>query len=680
MAKEHELYIKIAGKIDKSLKNATRAASGEVNSFSKNAQKALKNATIAAAATGTAAVAITAKLGKEVITAYAEYEQLVGGVETMFGDSSDKLMEYANNAYKTAGLSANAYMETVTSFSASLVQSLGGDTEKAVEYANLAITDMSDNANKMGTDISAIQNAYQGFAKQNYTMLDNLKLGYGGTKTEMQRLLSDAEKLSGMKFDLESYSDIVQAIHVVQENMGVAGTTALEAEKTISGSIGMLKASFDNLLVGFGNPQADMEPLVQNVVGSFETVLKNIVPVIENIISALPPAIGSMMGAVSDMLPTLVKTATELFQNVLLALVDMLPNIIPVAVDAIITVVNTLLDNAGQIIECAGELIVALAQGIAEALPELIPAAIDAIFTLIDYLLDNVDILIDAGMKLTQGLIVGIIKAVPKIIQYIPQLIKGIVNALKKGGTLLWESGKGLAEKLWGGVKSNIAQAISDVVSSFENAFPHLSSFLQGLCQSISSVWENIKSIFSNIIDFIKNIFSGNWSGAWENIVNIFGSVFGTLTNLAKAPINGVSSAINTVLEKVNGISINIPDWVPGVGGKSLGFNLPTIPMLAEGGIAKSATLAMVGEGNEPEAIMPLSKLVDLIKNMFGENITNNNVENQNESIVFAPVFNFYGGTSKEEAEEAGRISFAEFKRLYEQLRREERRKDFKPA
>ena len=264
---------------------------------SEEAGKKFDKVKTAATALGTAAAAATAalaaaaiKLGKEVISAYADYEQLVGGVETLFKDSSGKVMEYANDAYKTAGLSANEYMKTVTGFSASLISSLGGDTEKAAKYADMAITDMSDNANKMGSDMASIQDAYSGFAKQNYTMLDNLKLGYGGTKEEMQRLLEDAEKLSGVKYDISSYSDIVDAIHVVQTEMGITGTTAKEAEATISGSIGMLKSSFQNLITGLGDADADIDKLCDNVVNSFNSVVKNITPVVRNLAKTVPNA------------------------------------------------------------------------------------------------------------------------------------------------------------------------------------------------------------------------------------------------------------------------------------------------------------------------------------------------------------------------------------------------------
>ena len=248
-------------------------------------------AAVAVAAATTAAVA----LGKASLEGYAEYEQLIGGVETLFKDSAGTVQEYAANAYKTAGLSANEYMETVTSFSASLLQSLGGDTEKAAQYADKAITDMSDNANKMGSSMESIQTAYQGFAKQNYTMLDNLKLGYGGTKSEMERLILDAEKLdSSFKASRDtngdlamSYSDIVDAIHIVQTDMGITGTTAKEASTTIQGSLQSAKAAWSNLVVGIADENANLEELVNNFVESVVTAGQNILPRIEIILQGM---------------------------------------------------------------------------------------------------------------------------------------------------------------------------------------------------------------------------------------------------------------------------------------------------------------------------------------------------------------------------------------------------------
>lgn len=336
----------------------------------------LKGVGVAMGAVVTVAAATAVKLGKEVVNAYADYEQLVGGVDTLFKGSSQKLQSYASNAYKTAGLSANDYMETVTGFSASLIQSLGGDTDKSVKYADMAITDMADNANKMGTDMSLIQNAYQGFAKQNYTMLDNLKLGYGGTKEEMQRLLSNAEKISGIKYDISSYADVVDAIHVMQESMDIAGTTAKEAEGTISGSVNALKSSVTNLVVGFGDANADLGELCENVVTAFQTVLENISPIVENLISALPTVITTLLESAGEMLPTVLETLAELFAQVLEGLLQLLPQLIPVAVSALLTITNAIVENLPLLIESATLLVATLVQGLADALPTLIPTAV----------------------------------------------------------------------------------------------------------------------------------------------------------------------------------------------------------------------------------------------------------------------------------------------------------------
>ena len=306
-----ELFIKI-GVDDQASKKLSTLSSKLGNGL----KTAAKIGTAAVAAAGTAIVAI----GKQAIDQYAEYEQLVGGVETLFKQSADTVMGYAENAYKTAGLSANEYMNTVTSFSASLLQSLGGDTEAAVKYADMAITDMSDNANKMGTSMEMIQNAYQGFSKQNYTMLDNLKLGYGGTKEEMQRLLEDAEKLSGIEYDISSYADIVDAIHVVQTEMGITGTTAKEASTTIQGSINSAKAAWQNWLTALGDSNADIQGKTDELVSAIGTAAENILPVIGQVLSsigqvlatALPELLSQTVSFVISNLPQIVILGVQL--------------------------------------------------------------------------------------------------------------------------------------------------------------------------------------------------------------------------------------------------------------------------------------------------------------------------------------------------------------------------------
>ena len=266
-------------------------------------------------------------VGKQALNSYADYEQLVGGVETLFKDNAETVKNYANNAYKTAGLSANDYMETVTSFSASLLQSLNGDTAKSAQVADMAITDMSDNANKMGTDMSMIQNAYQGFAKQNYTMLDNLKLGYGGTKSEMERLLKDAQKISGIKYDISNLNDVYQAIHVIQGELGITGTTAKEASTTIQGSVSAMKSAWQNMLTGIADDNADFNGLMNNLADSIVTAGKNILPRVEVIIDGVIELILSSTEMIIENLPAIMETGSNIVIGLAQGIQEMIPEL-----------------------------------------------------------------------------------------------------------------------------------------------------------------------------------------------------------------------------------------------------------------------------------------------------------------------------------------------------------------
>lgn len=483
---------------------------------SEEAGKKFDKVKTAATALGTAAAAATAalaaaaiKLGKEVISAYADYEQLVGGVETLFKDSSGKVMEYANDAYKTAGLSANEYMETVTGFSASLISSLGGDTEKAAEYANMAITDMSDNANKMGSDMASIQNAYSGFAKQNYTMLDNLKLGYGGTKEEMQRLLEDAEKLSGVKYDISSYSDIIDAIHVIQTEMDITGTTAKEAEATISGSIGMLKSSFQNLITGLGDADADIDKLCDNVVNSFNSVVKNITPVVRNLAKTVPNALEGILDAIAPLLPELLEMGVGLFEALLSGFTSELPELMNTAASLVTTLVQGIIEALPLVVEAAAQFITTLVQGIAEALPTLIPAAVEMVTTIVSTLIENIPLLIDAALQLIQGLAEGVLEAIPVLLEAMPQIITGIVSALGEGVSQVAEVGANLVRGLWQGIQS-LAGWLWDKVSGW-----------------ISSIWDGITDFFG--------IHSPSTKMAWVSEMNVEGAVVGIEKNKSKA-------------------------------------------------------------------------------------------------------------------------------------------------
>lgn len=409
-------------------------------------------------------------LGKQSIQGFAEQEQLIGGVDTLFKESSAQVQQYANNAYKTAGMSANQYMETVTSFSASLLQSLGGDTKAAAEKADQAITDMSDNINKMGSDAQSVQNAYQGFAKANYTMLDNLKLGYGGTKEEMQRLLTDAEKISGIKYDISSYADIVDAIHVVQTEMGITGTTAKEAATTIDGSVNSMKSAWSNLITGMSNENLDLDKLVQNVIDSVNTFADNLIPRLQIM---LPRFVHGLTQLISNMIPY-VAPALELLLPPLIegigGLVSGIVQALPAAVEAISAVIPMLVEQLTillpQIISAGIEIIAALASGIGENLPTLIPAVVDAIITITEGLIDHIDLLIIAAGQLIAGLAQGLIEAIPRLIGRLPEIISAIVNGLLKGLAAIGMVGQQLVEGLWNGIK-NAGQWLYDKLSGW---------------------------------------------------------------------------------------------------------------------------------------------------------------------------------------------------------------------
>lgn len=311
---------------------------------------------VAAIGVGAATTAVAA-LTKSAVDGYADFEQLTGGVETLFKSSADTVMGYAENAHKTAGLSANEYMETVTSFSASLLQSLGGDTQMAAEMADMAIIDMADNANKMGTDLSMIQNAYSGFAKQNFTMLDNLKLGYGGTQEEMKRLLADAQAISGIEYDISSYADVVEAIHVIQTEMGITGTTAKEASETIGGSVSAMKSAWQNLTVGFADENANIDELLDNFLASVGTVATNILPVVERIL-------GNVFQALADNGPELLQKGVELFMQIAAGALRAIPGIIKAIPEIVESIASGFKDSWPEILEIGKDIVRGLWEGI----------------------------------------------------------------------------------------------------------------------------------------------------------------------------------------------------------------------------------------------------------------------------------------------------------------------------
>ena len=456
-----------------------------------------------AVAIGAASAAIGA-VGAAAIKAYADYEQLVGGVDTLFKDSSKTIQKYADEAYKAAGMSANKYMETVTSFSASLLQSLGGDTAKSAEYANQAVIDMSDNANKMGTNIQSIQDAYQGFAKQNYTMLDNLKLGYGGTKEEMQRLLQDAEKLSGIKYDISSFADITQAIHVIQTEMGITGTTAEEAATTIQGSLGMVKASWENLMTGLADPNADLDSLMSNFADSISTFGENLIPVIAQIAEQLPGVIETLgthlingiPGVVNNMLPQIADMALQLITALSTSLSNNAPMIGDCAVNIFTTLIDAILQNLPIISQTGITLISTLAQGLAQAVPNLIPAIIKSLLAMVDTLLNNIDMMIDTAIELVMAFADGITAALPNLIEMMPEIIIKLVAALVRNYPKMAVAGRDMIGKFF-------EACLAVFITSWSTLGTYIDKY----------VVQPVKNTVSDMVSVGKNIVEGLWNG-----------------------------------------------------------------------------------------------------------------------------------------------------------------------
>lgn len=432
-----------------------------------------------AAVTTAVSGALTAVVGMGV-KSYASYEQNIGGVETLFKDSADKVLENAQNAYKTSGLSANDYMETVTSFSASLLQSLGGDTEKAANVADMALVDMADNANKFGTDMSSIQNAYQGFAKQNYTMLDNLKLGYGGTKSEMERLLADAQKLTGVKYDINNLSDVYNAIHAIQVNLDVTGTTAKEAETTISGSAASMKSAFDNFLNGSGSPEAlasTITVFVGNITNAITKLAPNILNGIVTVINQLIPQVGQLL---INLVPMLWDTLNELLTSTLNLISENVDPLVNTVLDLVTSFINFILDNLPRIIEVGLQIVLALATGITDRIDDIIPAVISVILKIVEIIVDNVDLIIDAAIKLMIGISKGIVQSIPEILTKIviltAKIIKALLDLLSPSNLL--DVGSQIVRGIWEGIsngfdwfKKKIKGWVGNVMSFIKNLF-----------------------------------------------------------------------------------------------------------------------------------------------------------------------------------------------------------------
>lgn len=524
----------------------------------------------------TAAASGVAFLTKSSLEQYAEYEQLVGGVETLFKQSADIVQQYADNAYKTAGMSSNEYMDTVTSFSASLLQGLGGDTAKAAEVANQAITDMSDNANKMGTSMQMIQNAYQGFAKQNYTMLDNLKLGYGGTQEEMARLINDSGVLgdafvaTANNINEVPFDKIIEAIHVVQTNMGVTGTTAAEAASTIEGSVASAKSAWTNLITGIADENADLDTLIGNFVTSAETVAGNVVPRITQILSGMGTAIEQLAPIlaaevptlIASVLPSIVNGGAQLLVGLVTGLVSALPQLVAAVPGIIDTMITSISEALPQILNVGVQLLDQLTTGIETGLPDMVSRIPEIITQFLNYITEQLPTVLDKGAELLNNLVNGILGAIPEMTAALPEIITAFVQFITDNLPTIIESGINILLNLVSGIigaipdlVASIPQIISAITTGIARALPKiiqsgvslLQKFIEGILsnipalvaalpQIISAIVEGIGALIGGIVDVGKSIVEGIWKGIQE----MAGWIYDKVTGFFSGIVDGV--------------------------------------------------------------------------------------------------------------------------------------------
>ena len=626
---------------------ASKTENKLISKFGDSAKKVGAAALSASAAVATAATAAVADLTKQAVAAYADFEQLWGGIDKLFGTGGKSLEEYAasvgktaaeatdeylalgdaaftvgqnaNEAFKTVGMSSNDYMRSITGFSAALINSLGGDTKAAADMADVAMRDIADNANTFGKyTVDEITGVYQALAKGQFQTLDNLNLGYGGSKAGMQALIDKANELGAAQGEnanltIDSFADIVEAIHRVQENMSIAGTTEREAAGTISGSIEMTKAAWENLMlaVASGNKDWDMEGPINDLITSLEALSSNILPIVEGaligvseLIAKMAPEIAAKLPAmITDALPKLLDAGVQAIKALSDGLLQSVKSLMPTATSIVMELAQMIIEMAPDIVQTGIELIVQLALGLAEALPELIPTAVDAVLTIVDTLLDNIDMVVDAAIQLIIALADGLIQALPKLIEKAPEIIIKLVEALVRNFPKIVGAGTDLVVKLiegitkcWGQVISTGADIITQVKSGFSSRIQEalnwgrdlISNFVQGIRNKFSDVKSALSDLGNLIADLIG--FSEPEEGPLSN--------FHTFApDMMDLYAKGIDDNIGVVEDSVT----DVAKTIAGSFTADVGYNLPDIA-----GYAADLSASMTAS-SATEIIVPLT-------------------------------------------------------------------------
>ena len=716
--KTYELMLKIGGKVDGSLETACSTADKNLAALGKTAKTAGK---IAAGAMVAAATAV-ATLGTAAVKSAAEYEAQLANVSTLLtgteaevaartAEIGDQVLEISNRTgVATADLTDGMY-QVVSAFGDSA--DAAAILETAAKSAAAGNATTTDSINLLSavtkgygdTSAEAVQQAADlAFAtvRLGQTSFPELAAGMGkviplastlGLEQEqlwgaMATLTgvtgSTAEVVTQMKATMQAFLSPSKNMQAALKNMGYESGQALLESKGLQGSLDALKDAVGGNELAFAGlfSSVEAQTAVLAMAGNQAENLTSKTAEMYEATGAANTAFERQTNSLKydiQMIKNLgANFLTQLGTNILPYVREFAEAALPVVSEALEKIgsymTGTIIPAAETAVKWISEhrtLILALAAGIATAV------AVYKAYKVVTAVSATGTFTLAGAMTALNLPVLAVVAAIGLAVAAGILIYKNWDKIKAKAAEL----GAKISE-VWGNIKTGVSEAVANLVSAFQSNVPLLSAYLSGWWESVSAAWENVKAIFANIIDFVQNVFAGNWSAAWDNIVAIFGNVFGMIVNLAKAPINGVISAINWVLGQINSISVTIPDWVPGVGGKTLGFNIPTIPALAAGGIATAPTLAQIGEGGEPEAVLPLSKLAALLDEWTKPKPTpGGGTGGGGETVVFSPVFNFYGGTpSREEAEEAGRISFAEFKKLYRQMKAEEKRKQFSPA